>query len=138
MVGYVDDSNGQTNQFLADQQPKDTNILELAQQDAQTWHDLLHASGRALELPKCVYQLTSWSFKSDGSPFITGYNNTHKVTVHNKSSNTSQEITGISAYTAHTILGHHKDPDGNQTKQRSKLEEKCKQATEFMANSPLT
>jgi hypothetical protein len=28
MIGYVDDSNGQTNQFLANQQPTDAQILE--------------------------------------------------------------------------------------------------------------
>ena len=138
MIGYVDDSNGQTNQFLADQQPTDEQILALAQQDAQTWHDLLLASGGALELPKCVYQVISWTFKSDGSPFMKGYDTTHKVMVHDRSSNTTQEIPGLSAYTAHKTLGHHKDPDGNQNKQRKVLEQKCKQATDFMASSPLT
>jgi hypothetical protein len=77
-----------------------------------------------LELPKCVYQLISWTFKSDGSPFMKGYDTMHKVTVHDKSSNTRQEIPGISAYSAHKTLGHHKDPDGNQTKQRRKLARK--------------
>jgi hypothetical protein len=50
MVGYVDDSNGQTNSFTVDIQPDDSEILNKACQDAQTWHDVLGASGGALEL----------------------------------------------------------------------------------------
>jgi hypothetical protein len=68
MVGYVDDSNGQTNAFLENTQPSDRSLLTKMQHDAQTWNDLLHASGGALELPKCVYQLISWRFLTDGSP----------------------------------------------------------------------
>ena len=138
MIGYVDDSNGQTNQYLADQQPSDQAILELAQYDAQTWNNLLSASGGALELPKCVYQILSWTFMSNGSPIPKGHNTNLKVTVHDEHTKTAHDIPGISAYSAHKTLGHYKDPAGEQKRQRLELEDKCRRATEFMLTSPLT
>jgi hypothetical protein len=71
MVGYVDDSNGQTNSFTANTQPVDLKIITKACQDAQAWHDVLGASGGALELSKCSYQLLSWMFATDGTPYLT-------------------------------------------------------------------
>ena len=139
MIGYVDDSNGQTNQFLSDQQLPDQIILAKAQKDAQLWNDLLQASGGALELPKCVYQILSWTFTSDGSPFPKGLDNSQRIVVFDSSvTNTEQQISCISPHTAHKTLGHYKDPAGNQNKQRQILEQKCAKAAEFMANSPLT
>jgi hypothetical protein len=85
MIGYVDDSNGQTNQFRRDdKQPLNNTIINKAQQDAQHWHDLLQASGGALELPKCVYQILSWTFNSESSPFPKGFDHTHKIVVHDR------------------------------------------------------
>jgi hypothetical protein len=63
MVGYVDDSNGQTNMFDYDVPPTDEELLYHATEDAQTWHDVLWATGGALELPKCSYHLLSWTFR---------------------------------------------------------------------------
>jgi hypothetical protein len=138
MIGYVDDSNGQTNQFTRNRQPPDRAILELAQADAQCWNDLLSASGGALELPKCVYQVLSWTFLSDGSPIPTGFDKTLEVKVIDVHKKSTQTIPGISAYTAHKTLGHYKDPAGEQTRQRIELDKKCRKAAEFMINSPLT
>jgi exonuclease III len=70
MVGYVDDSNGQTNSFIDNSQPDDAEILTKACHDAQSWHDVLAASGGALELSKCSYQLISWTFAKDGTPYM--------------------------------------------------------------------
>jgi hypothetical protein len=138
MIGYVDDSNGQTNQFLDDQQPNDCEIINKAQHDAQQWHDLLQASGGALELPKCVYQILSWTFNSEGNPFPKGLDNTHTIAVHDTYTNQEQAIHGISAHSAHKTLGHYKDPAGNQKRQRQDLEQKCSAAAAFITNSPLT
>ena len=138
MIGYVDDSNGQTNQFQCNQQPPASQILKLAQDDAQTWNDLLSASGGALELPKCVYQVLSWTFLSDGSPIPTGFDNKLEVKVLDVQQRSPQIIPGISSYTAHKTLGHYKDPAGEQNRQRIEIANKCQKATEFMINSPLT
>jgi hypothetical protein len=38
MIGYVDDSNGQTNMFTHDTQPSSKEMIAAAQDDAQEWH----------------------------------------------------------------------------------------------------
>ena len=55
MIGFVDDSTGQVNLFDEDKAPNPAKLIELMQQDAQLWNDLLWASGGNLELPKCSY-----------------------------------------------------------------------------------
>ena len=44
----------------------------------------------------------------------------------------------MSAYSAHKTLGHYKDPNGTQTRQRWHLQDKCRKAAEFIGQSPLT
>lgn len=140
MVGYVDDSNGQTNSFTADNQPPTSELLQKAQHDAQQWHDLLHASGGALELSKCVYQLITWQFLSKGQPLLEAGVPNHSVQVNTQLPNgqcTTQAIQGLSAYSAHKTLGHFKDPNGAQIRQQRVLQEKCTNAATFIARSPL-
>jgi hypothetical protein len=139
MVGYVDDSNGQTNMFQHDDQPEDQELLLRAQHDAQTWNDLLHASGGALELPKCAYQLMSWRFLNDGRPLLQAGVSSQKVKVYSGATDRCvyQEIPGMSAYTAHKTLGIYKDPNGAQERQRIELHRKCITAAEFISRSPL-
>jgi hypothetical protein len=67
MVGFVDDSNGQTNSFM---QPETaatlpTTLFKL-RHNAQTWADILGASGGALELSKCSCHLLAWKFTDKG------------------------------------------------------------------------
>jgi hypothetical protein len=139
MVGYVDDSNGQTNDFLKNDQPTDTSLLNKTQHDAQLWKDLLHASGGALKLPKCAYQLMSWRFLNDGRPLMQGGVSSQAVQVHSHDNTVrAQNIPGLSAYTAHKTLGHYKDPHGDQVRQRKELQTKCDNAANFISRSPLT
>ena len=138
MVGYVDDSNGQTNKFQDNDQPDDSVILEQASQDAQVWHDVLTASGGALELPKCSYHLLSWTFAANGTPFLKLDVPHTMVTVTNTAGAADpQVIPAISAHAAHKTLGHYKDPAGNQAQQLRELTEKCDKAADFIATSPL-
>ena len=137
MVGYVDDSNGQTNRFSDDIQPADSEMLAQASHDAQTWHDVLAASGGALELPKCSYQLLSWTFAANGTPYLKLAVPQTQVTVFNPDGIEHQEIPAITAHAAHKTLGHYKDPAGNQSQQLRELTSKCEKAADFVALSPL-
>jgi hypothetical protein len=71
MVGYVDDSNGQTNMFDENQQPNHNEILDRAKADAQLWHDLLHTSGGALELIEMRVSAYSLAISRERSPYTT-------------------------------------------------------------------
>ena len=134
MIGYVDDSNGQTNTFMRNRQPEDKVLIKQATDDAQRWHDILWASGGALELSKCSYQLLSWKFSPLGVPSLTRDLPTAQVKVWDSSDRTSsQNIPAISAHMAHKTLGHYKDPAGNQKQQLLELQLKCDKAADFIA-----
>jgi hypothetical protein len=71
MVGFVDDSNGQTNLFLQDETDATrSTILNQLQANAQLWSGLLEASGGALELSKCSYHVIAWQFTTKGAPVL--------------------------------------------------------------------
>ena len=137
MVGYVDDSNGQTNMFAKDQQPTPEELITAAQQDAQGWHDLLQASGGALEVSKCTFQLLSWTFNKHGCPLAQGLTGNQGIRIATGKGQ-YQQIPEVSAHTAHKTLGHYKDPAGNQNRQRQILTDKSNKAAGFVATSPLT
>jgi hypothetical protein len=137
MIGYVDDSNGQTNMFMQEVQPTPDEMIRAGQRDAQEWHDILHASGGALELPKCTYQLLSWTFNKEGQPFAQGITATNGIRV-DTSASQYQQIPEVSAHTAHKTLGHYKDPAGNQRRQLQVLLDKSNLAAAFVGKSPLS
>jgi hypothetical protein len=71
MIGFVDDSNGQTNQFLADETETTADeVLVQMQSNSQTWSALLGASGGTLELSKCSYHVLKWAFSTQFSTQI--------------------------------------------------------------------
>ena len=55
MIGFVDDTSGSTNEFLKDASIQSQHYLQLAEEDAQRWNDVLHVSGAALNDTKCSY-----------------------------------------------------------------------------------
>jgi hypothetical protein len=70
MVGFVDDSTNQVNEFELDSQPTPEFLRKIMQQDAQLWSDLLWLSGGLLELNKCSFHQLHFNFDSDGRPMM--------------------------------------------------------------------
>jgi hypothetical protein len=71
MVGFVDGSMVQVNDFLSNIQPSPKQLANLIQKDAQLWSNLLWISGGLLELPKkCSYHHLHFYFNSTGKPFL--------------------------------------------------------------------
>ena len=68
LVGFVDDSNGSTNDFQPQTQTDIGTLLDRMTQDAQLWNDLLYCSGGKLELPKCSFHVLQFDFKPNGEP----------------------------------------------------------------------
>jgi hypothetical protein len=69
MIGFVDDSNGQTNTFKENETPATDRRIKFAlQHNAQHWANLLGVSGGALELSKCSVHVAKWQFTSQGCP----------------------------------------------------------------------
>ena len=71
IAGFVDDCNGQTNQFDKDGSTATvTEVISQAQQNAQLWTNLLSASGGALEISKCSCHILQHKFSIQGAPFL--------------------------------------------------------------------
>eukprot|EP00957_Ditylum_brightwellii_P010033 757266-Ditylum_brightwellii.AAC.1 len=69
MVGFVDDTTGQTHTFESNGVAPER-LIEQMQHDAQLWSDLLWISGGLLELDKCSYHLVYYVFLDDGTPVM--------------------------------------------------------------------
>ena len=140
MIGFVDDCNGQVNQFMQDENSETPgSIVKAAAANAQVWTNLLSASGGALELSKCSYHLLSWQFTSTGAPILS--NQQHSLPELQVRDPHSQELCTLEylpPYTAHKTLGHYKDPAGTQKEQFRKLKTKSDDNTKFLWQTKLT
>ena len=141
MIGFVDDSNGQTNDFMHNEStttlPK---MMHKLRHNAQAWADLLGASGGALELSKCSCHLMEWKFGKSGDPVLVGTRpSVHSpVAVRDPLTQEEQVLTFLSPYTAHKTLGHYKEPAGTQREQYRNLWQKSDKKTEFIWKCHLT
>jgi hypothetical protein len=141
MVGFVDDSNGQTNTFLhAESNATLPTMLSQIQHNAQAWADILGATGGALELSKCSYHLMSEKFTTQGDPVLASVAQTRQqpLEVTDPLTNATRALTFLSPYTAHKTLGHYKEPAGNQLEQFRRLHKKSDEKTKFLLKCSLT
>eukprot|EP00957_Ditylum_brightwellii_P022892 1728251-Ditylum_brightwellii.AAC.1 len=69
MVGFVDDTTGQRNNFENNNVTPEGLIKKMTR-DAQIWSDLLWISGRLLKLDKCSYHLIYYVILEDRTPVI--------------------------------------------------------------------
>lgn len=140
MVGFVDDSNGQTNAFFSNEsQLKLAEIHESVQKNAQHWANLLGMSGGALELSKCSVHVANWAFTSQGAPVLmTDKVKFSDIEVIDPNTERAFNLQYLSPYTAHKTLGHFKEPAGTQRKQFQELKIKSDLITGFLQTCSLT
>ncbi|MEM7284523.1 MAG: hypothetical protein AAF438_23235, partial [Pseudomonadota bacterium] len=137
MIGFVDDTTGQVNEFNKNDQSDPTAVITKMQEDAQLWNDLLWSSGGALELTKCSYHVYFYKFTRSSEPVLVCGQVGNPIRVSSGDRTREYPIPHKSAYTAHKTLGHHKDPSGNQTGQYRALKEKIHEFRALLACSPL-
>ena len=94
MISFVDDCNlsntGKKYETLQD-------ILNRTQEDAQLWNDLIRASGGALELAKCFYQVIHFEFGKNGTSFASANtSNLHLELIDRTNNKSLGTIQGIS------------------------------------------
>jgi hypothetical protein len=116
MVGFVDDSTGQVNDFTANPQPSPEVLNKFMQYDTQLWSDLLWLSGGLLELPKCSYHHLHFTFEADGRPNIMGGQAGPSLVLTSSQDGSPVHIPQKSGFAPHTTLGHWKAPAGNGSK----------------------
>jgi hypothetical protein len=135
MIGFVDDSNGQTNEFQeAETSSTVPSMLIQMQQNAQAWSNLLSASGGALELSKCSSHVVSWQFSSQGDPVLKSPCQVilAPVVITDAHTQSTHQMKFLSPYEAHKTLGHFKEPAGTQQSQYVQLRKKSDESTEFL------
>ena len=140
MIGFVDDSNGQTNAF---HKKEDQNtLMEIhgaLKQNAQLWANLLRTSGGALELSKCSVHVAHWAFTNQGSPvLLTDKDRFSDIAVVDPTQGLECQLQYLSPYSAHKTLGHFKEPAGTQVKQLQELKLKSDTNTRFLQTCSLT
>ena len=141
MVGFVDDCNGQTNAFTSDGSAKTVDhLLASTRQNAQSWSDILSASGGALELQKCSCHVLQWQFSASGAPVLVPRLPPTAIPVSVIDSQTHQDnpFQMLGAYQAHKTLGHYKEPAGTQSEQYKQLRQKSDDITAFLWTCPLS
>jgi ribonuclease HI len=140
MIGFVDDTNGQVNQFIEDERPDTLATMHhRTQENATTWARLLGVTGGALELQKCSYHVMSWKFTVQGAPVLATcpleYQN---LEVTDPLTARSHTLLYLPPHTAHKTLGHYKEPAGTQVAQFRQLSQKSDDITRFLWTSPIT
>ena len=142
IAGFVDDCNGQTNNFEADGSTATVSpsLLTHAQRNAQIWTDLLSASGGALEVSKCSCHVIQFKVTIQGAPSLVPSPSPSqvKISVWDPHEQTLHDLKLLSVYEPHKTLGHYKEPTGHQKEQFRQLKVKSDEATAFLWTCPLT
>jgi hypothetical protein len=138
MVGFVDDSTGQVNDFLSDAEPTIDHLVSLMAHDAQLWNDLLHVSGGLLEVTKCSYHIIYFSFRPNGLPFMQSGLRGPPLNLTSSLTGEPIYVATKSTYETHKTLGHHKSPAGKSTKHLRHLTSTGKTLSLQLALSPAT
>jgi hypothetical protein len=138
IVGFVDDSNCQTNDFTADPQPSPADLAKLAEQDAKLWSSLLWLSGGYLELPKCSYHFIHFQFAPDGKPDMQGGHVGPDIEINDDLTDQQICVPRKSVFDSHKTLGHYKAPAGNSYTQWKALHQLGISTATRVLSSPLT
>jgi hypothetical protein len=139
MIGFVDNCNGQTNDFHADETTHTlSKILHNLQANAQLWANLLGTSAGALELSKCSSHMAQWQFAIEGNPILTTFV-TQPISAVDPDTAEAHDISFLSPYEAQKPLGqHYIEPAGIQQEQVRRLRAKSDSSTEFLWKCQMT
>jgi hypothetical protein len=136
MIGFVDDSTGQTNSFLQNDQSQPELLRAIMQLDAQLWNDLLWLSGGLLELSKCSFHHIHFDFAPDGTSMMRSGKFGTPLQVHDELTNALVTIPAKSVFQSHKTLGHHKAPAGKNSTQLKVLRTCSDSTAKLVATSP--
>jgi hypothetical protein len=136
MIGFVDDSTGQVNEFELNTQLTPEFLRQIMQKDAQLWSDLLWLSGGLLELSKCSFHQINFDFDDNGSALMRANTYGEPLLVQDSQTNTSVTIPAKSAYETHKTLGHYKAPAGKNTTQLRVLQANSDTFGKLVSTSP--
>ena len=111
MIGFVDDSSSQVNNFTHINQENIEQIMKDMEKYFQQWSDMLHFTGGALNFSKCSYHITHYAFTETGRPYLTTPGTVAQINI--TENNIQQTITQFSHTIEAKTLGVMKCPSGN-------------------------
>lgn len=136
MIGFVNDSSTQVNNFQDNNQDNAETLMQSMKQDNQLWSDLLHFTGGALNLSKCNYHITHYSFTDRGTPVLTIPPS--EIVMSITTADNTQEIQQLQPDQEYRTLGVYKCPSGTTTKWRAVLLDKSNKFSRIISLSHCT
>ena len=138
MIGFVDDSNNCVNDFAQSNVPVQE-ILTQAQHDAQLWNDLLHCSGGALEVRKCMFHFAHFTSTCTGEPVLNHFNpDSMKIQVTEPGpAGETLPIQYLPPTTSRKTLGCWKSPSGTYKQGLAAITKNATKKATLIANSNL-
>lgn len=92
MIGFVDDSSTQVNDFNNKNQDNIDDLIKHMQQDFQQWSDMFHFTGGSLNFKKYSYHITHYKFTTTCKPYLTQLYTTQTKTITIQENNKQQNI----------------------------------------------
>ena len=138
MIGFVDDSTGNCNDFQPHTEASLDDMLRMMAQDAQIWSNLLFCSGGKLELPKCSFHVLRFQFRPNGQPVpaIDKYDN--RIRIQDLDTQEWINIPSKRPFDPHLTLGHFKSPTSKGTRELRNLKTKADRIALLISTSPIT
>jgi exonuclease III len=121
MTGFVDDNNAQTT-GRPDESEKALALR--CTHDAQLWHDILWATGGALETTKCSYQSMRFDFSGTGTPYLRHGKHGPPIVIQDAQGE-DITITQLPVTQAYKILGTYQAAVASQRQQHTVLLQKA-------------
>jgi hypothetical protein len=131
MTGFVDDNSAQT---TGPPEETEAALALRCTHDAKLWHDILWATGGALETSKCSYQSMRFNFSKAGSPFLRHGKHGPPIVIQDAAGDdiTIQQLPVTKAY---KILGTYQAAFASQRQQHSVLKKKATEHCRALALS---
>ena len=109
---FIDNASNTTNDFIRWLYPPPTSnkVTEMLQYDAQTWEQLLWTLGRLLNLMKCLFYVSFWTFNSESQASLLSISSLPDLTLMSRDSNKTIPIDQYKPHQAHKYLGNYLSP----------------------------
>ena len=114
-IGFVDDTTTTITDHGCNNSVTPTKLITSLQSSLQSWADILHVSGGALELTKTSAYLLFWLFRENGSPFLA--DSSQRTITLRRHDNTQYTIPITPASVSFKILGFHLSPNQDMSSQ---------------------
>jgi hypothetical protein len=137
---FIDDASNLTAKFLKwlHQPPTAQEVTDLLAHDAQTWERLLWTSGGLLNLTKCLYYVSFWTFDLEGRGSLTPQADLPQLLLTNGNSDIPVPVAHYNFDAAHSYLGNKMAPNFQMTAAYAQILNTSNQFAKRLAASPLS